>query len=288
MAFRDTEMPAKASKESATITTILTELVSRTNTLKRQCSMSVNPYDTSWVAMIARPSTTGDLAEWLFPQCYDYLLENQAADGSWYSDVSALDALLSTMAALLALLKHQRHPEITGCSPVSDLTVRISRAVSWLESTIRQFDLEGCTDNVGFEILIPSLLRLLGEYGVVFDMPQTRALMRLADDKSAKVDKLAQSLYNGYQATALHSLEAFIGKIDFDRLRGCKRNGGMLGSPSSTAAYLMHVSEWDDEAERFLKAAFEFGQGRSNGGIGSAYPIEVFEMSWVSIAHQDD
>jgi hypothetical protein len=59
----------------------------------------------------------------------------------------------------------------------------------------------------------------------------------------------------------------------------------MLGSLSSTAAYLMHVSEWDDEAERFLKTAFEFGQGRNNGGIGSAYPIEVFEMSWVSITH---
>jgi hypothetical protein len=189
------------------------------------------------------------------------------------------------MAALLALLEHQLHPEITGCYLVPDLTVRISRAVSWLESTMRKFDLEACTDNVGFEILIPSLLRLLGEYGVVFDMPHIRALMRLADGKLAKVDKLAESLYNGYQATALHSLEAFIGKIDFDRLKGCKRNGGMLGSPSSTAAYLMHVSEWDDEAERFLKIAFEFGQGRNNGGIGSAYPIEVFEMSLVSIAH---
>jgi hypothetical protein len=285
MTFHYTEKPAKADKESTTITTILTGLVSQTNTLKRLCSMSINPYDTAWVAMVAKPSTAGELAEWLLPQSYAYLLENQASDDSWYSDVSALDALLSTMAALLALIKHQHHPEITGCYPVSDLTVRIARAVAWLESTMRKFDLDTCTDNVGFEILILSLLRLLGESGVVFDMPHIRALIRLADSKLAKVDKLAQSLYNGYQATALHSLEAFIGRIDFDRLKECKRSGGMLGSPSPTAAYLMHVFKWDDEAERFLKAAFEFGQGRNNGGIGSAYPIEVFEISWVSIVH---
>jgi hypothetical protein len=213
MTFHYTEKQAKADEDSTTITTILTELVSQTNTLKRHCSISVNPYDTSWVAMVAKPSTAGDLAKWLLPQSYAYLLENHASDGSWYSDVSALDALLNTMAALLALLEHQRHPEITGCYLVPDLTVRISRAVSWLESTMRNFDLEACTDNVGFEILIPSLLRLLGEYGVVFDMPHIRALMRLADGKLAKVDKLAESLYNGYQATALHPLEAFIGKI---------------------------------------------------------------------------
>jgi hypothetical protein len=285
MAFQDGEKTAKADNDSTSITPILTVLVSQTNTLRRQCSMSVNPYDTSWVAMVEKPSTTGELVEWLFPQCYVYLLENQAPDGSWYSDVSALDALLSTMAALLALLKHQHHPEITGCSPVPDVIVRISRAVSWLESTFRKFDLETCTDNVGFEILIPSLSLLLGEYGVVFDAPQIRVLMRLADSKVAKLDKLAQALYNGCQVTALHSLEAFIGKIDFDRLRKCKRDGGMLGSPSSTAAYLMHVSEWDDEAEQFLKAAFEFGQGKGNGGIASAYPIELFETSWVSNGH---
>ena len=132
---------------------------------------------------------------------------------------------------------------------------------------------------------MPSLLRLLGEHGVVFDIQHIQALMRLANSKIAKVDKLAQALYNGCQVTALHSLEAFIGVIDFDRLKGCKRTNGMLGSPSSTAAYLMYVSVWDDEAEQYLKAAFEFGQGRSNGGIGSAYPIELFEISWVSNAH---
>jgi hypothetical protein len=63
MAFHYAEKQEKADEDSTTITTILTELVSQTNTLKRHCSMSVNPYDTSWVALVAKPSTAGDLAE---------------------------------------------------------------------------------------------------------------------------------------------------------------------------------------------------------------------------------
>ncbi|KAF2820523.1 hypothetical protein CC86DRAFT_237655, partial [Ophiobolus disseminans] len=47
-------------------------------------------------------------------------------------------------------------------------------------------------------------------------------------------------LYGPVQTTALHSLEAFIGKIDFTKLRHRKVKRSMLGSPSSTAAYLMN------------------------------------------------
>jgi hypothetical protein len=283
MATQKSEESTVAGGKANGISTILSRLMSNITTAKRECSMSVNPYDTAWVSMVVKPSASGTSQQWLFPRSYKFLLETQALDGSWYSEVSDLDALLSTMAALLALLKHQRNPGVTGCPPTPDLTMRISRAISWLESKLRNFNTEACTDNVGFEILVPSLLTQLHEYHVLFDIPQIHALTVLADKKLASLDKLAQVLYAGHQATALHSLEAFIGKIDFDRLRSCKVNGGMLGSPSSTAAYLMHVSEWDDEAEQFLKDAFDFGQGKGDGGIASAYPIEVFEMSWVSI-----
>jgi hypothetical protein len=219
-----------AAKDATSSTPVLTTLFSLINTTKPPCS--INPYDTAWAAMVAKPSADGSSEEWLFPQSYLYLLDTWNSDGSWYANLSDLDALLSTLAALLALLKHQNHPKTIGCLPVTDLTMRISRVVSWLEFTMRKFDVERCTDNVGFEILIPSLLRLLGKYDVLFDIPYIQTLMKLAKSKMVKVDKLAQALYQGCQVTVLHSLEAFIGLIDFDQLKGCKRNGGMLGSPS--------------------------------------------------------
>lgn len=273
-----------AVDSSSSITKILTKLASNIMATKRECSMSTNPYDTAWVAMVAKPNVELNSSEWLFPQSFTFLLEHQAADGSWSSNRSDLDSLLSTLAALLALLKHQGAPNILGCPHTPDLTVRISRAVFWLEAKLRTFDPDSCTDNVGFEILVPSLLHLLGEYGVVFELPHIRELLVLAEKKMAKFDELARALYQGMQATALHSLEAFIGKIDFDRLKQCKRNGGMLGSPSSTAAYLIYASDWDEEAELFLKDAVELGQGKGSGGVASAHPIELFEMSWVSSA----
>jgi hypothetical protein len=281
MLHKDEETVAMSEASSSSISKMISKLISNSSAENKDCSMSVNPYDTAWIAMVQK-STLGSSNQWLFPKSFEFLLETQHADGSWYAGVSELDGLLSTMAALLALLKHQRYPDTTGCPSTPDYTMRISRAVSWLESTLRNFDFDACTDNVGFEILVPSLLGLLRGYGVLFDSSHLPTLMELAEKKFAKVGQLAMALGKGFQATPLHSLEAFIGRLDFDSLKGCKRNGGMLGSPSSTAAYLMHASVWDDEAEQYLNNAFAFGQGKGSGGIASAHPIEVFEMSWVS------
>jgi ent-kaurene synthase len=66
--------------------------------------LSVSSYDTAWVAMI--PSSTSLHAPF-FPQCLNWLLDNQLADGSWgLPDRHPLltnDALLSTLACILAL-----------------------------------------------------------------------------------------------------------------------------------------------------------------------------------------
>ncbi|KAF7904155.1 hypothetical protein EAF00_001489 [Botryotinia globosa] len=62
-------------------------------------------------------------------------------------------------------------------------------------------------------------------------------------------------LYRPTKTTLLHSLEAFIGKIDFDRIVHHKIHGHFMASPSSTAAYLMNCSVWDQETEVYLRSA---------------------------------
>jgi hypothetical protein len=62
--------------------------------------------------------------------------------------------------------------------------------------------------------------------------------------------------YSGHQATILHSIEALIGIVDFDKLPYLKVGGSMMGSPSATAAYLMHCSTWDEGAEAYLRDVF--------------------------------
>ncbi|RYO74496.1 hypothetical protein DL764_010812 [Monosporascus ibericus] len=129
-----------------------------------------------------------------------------------------------------------------------DLRLRGSKAETALINMLERWDVIGC-DQVGFEILIANLLSLLNSEGSTFELPHKLQAMR--DAKLAKLP--ATSVYKS-RSTLCHSLEALIGHIDFDRVRGCREaNGSMMGSPSSTAAYLMHVTAWDDEAESYLR-----------------------------------
>lgn len=52
----------------------------------------------------------------------------------------------------------------------------------------------------------------------------------------------------------------------------------MLGSPASTAAYLLHSPEWDFRAQTYLENVVRsYG---SSGGVPSGFPTPVFEISW--------
>jgi chaperone required for assembly of F1-ATPase len=69
---------------------------------------------------------------------------------------------------------------------------------------------------------------------------------------AAKVTRRRSALTGSKQTTLTHSLEAFVGTLDYDQVKNHKMpNGSMLVSPSSTAAYLMNTTEWDDKAEAY-------------------------------------
>ncbi|EXM20358.1 hypothetical protein FOTG_11724 [Fusarium oxysporum f. sp. vasinfectum 25433] len=82
-------------------------------------------------------------------------------------------------------------------------------------------------------------------------------------------------------SSVLHSLEAFLGKIDFDRLSHHLYRGSMMASPSSTAAYLIGATKWDDEAEDYLRHVMRNGAGHGDGGISGTFPTTHFECSWI-------
>lgn len=49
-----------------------------------------------------------------------------------------------------------------------------------------------------------------------------------------------------------------------------------MASPSSTAAYLMHTTTWDNEAEDYQRHVISEGEGRGGGGVPSALPSTHF------------
>ncbi|KAJ5101069.1 hypothetical protein N7456_007121 [Penicillium angulare] len=243
-----------------------------------QGSSSMTPavYDTAWVSMVSKKEIHGGQTStrWLFPECFQAIINSQSEKGSFCSGGAQVDEILSTMAAILAIYEHQNSPHILGGPEMSDLQERIDKACTQLNHALKEWDVEA-TVQVGFEILVPSLLQLLEAKGLNFNFPGRKALMWL---HSRKADKIKPAMiYSGQRTTILHSLEAFVGQLDFRKMSHSLRHGSMMGSPSSTAAYLISNLNWDEEAEKYL----QFVVTKSKGMVPSAFPISVFEISWV-------
>lgn len=240
-------------------------------------TMSPAAYDTAWVAMAQKKDKNGILRP-LIPEAYTYLENTQLKDGSWAADVSITDGIVNTLAALLALKKRERRQaDVLGASQN-----RSFAAEQALRRLLGDWDISS-SDRVGMELLVPNLLRLLEDEGIAFEFRSREALMAL---NAAKIARLGSALSSSKPTTLTHSLEAFVGTLDFDSIKQHKMpNGSMLASPSSTAAYLMNATEWDDEAEAYLRMVFERqSEAGHKGGFPSAYPSTVFETSWVRAA----
>lgn len=79
------------------------ETKERIKKMFNKVDISVSSYDTAWVAMV--PSNSGQQP--FFPQCVNWLLENQHSDGSWglphRHPLLMKDTLLSTLSSVLAM-----------------------------------------------------------------------------------------------------------------------------------------------------------------------------------------
>ena len=72
------------------------------------------------------------------------------------------------------------------------------------------------TVHVGFEILIPSVLRQLESHGVLFSFAGRKQLLDLYERKIARFRP--ETLYTKHSATLFRSLQAFVGVIDFGKV----------------------------------------------------------------------
>ena len=197
-------------------------------------------------------------------------------DGAWGATAShQVDGILNSLAGLLALVTWQRS-NLKIASESSSLNSRIESSHLAIQGLLQDWDV-GQTVHVGFEILVPSLLRQLELFDIHFDFPGHSALMHLHNQKLRRFN--ATLVYSTKSTTLLHSLEAFVGVIDFDKVgHHCSEACGIFGSPAATAAYLINATKWDDRAEAYLKMAVT--ANGNTGAVPSAYPTCLFEISW--------
>ena len=270
----NSQNPLRRCSTPKEILDVIKEVIKDGEKLRRFSTFSPAVYDTAWLSMVHKK--TGGQIDWKFPACFNVLLQSQREDGTWGVEASPVDGILNTLAALLALLTH-RNLSLRNSTEEIALLWRIEKAQTGLQSLLQRWNVDD-TVHVGFEILVPSLLRQVGKSGIHFRFSSQRRLEQLY---AGKIKRFKPALvYSKRQTTLLHSLEALIDLIDFDHVsHHCDEQIGIFGSPASTAAYLLNCSHWDERAEGYLDTVFQaYG---SCGGVPSAFPTCIFEISWV-------
>ncbi|KAF1959977.1 hypothetical protein CC80DRAFT_545402 [Byssothecium circinans] len=89
-------------------------------------------YDTAWFSMVHRSSPNG-YVEWLFPSCWDYILETQLNEGPRPSYSAPIDGILNTLASLLALFTRKKNLDAQS-DLASFLGTRIASATQGLRN----------------------------------------------------------------------------------------------------------------------------------------------------------
>jgi hypothetical protein len=243
-------------------------------------TMSCAVYDTAWVAMVEK--TIDGKRQWLFPESFQYLVRTQTESGGWQSYAAQVDGILNTLGGLLAFKKHLSNPALSSQSLPEDLKARIENATAYVTKLLNEWDV-AATTHVGFEILVPAMLNYLEKEGISIEFQSKPLLMAINQKKMSRFHP--KILYTPMKLSAVHSLEAFVGQIDFDKVIHHKTFGSMMASPSSTAAYLLNASTWDDESEEYLRHVLAHADGKGSGGVPSAFPSTFFEYTWVSGQH---
>ncbi|KAJ7949003.1 Ent-kaurene synthase [Quillaja saponaria] len=131
---------------------------------------SVSSYDTAWVAMIPSPISPDAP---FFPECLNWLLDNQQFDGSWglthRHPLLTKDSLLSTLACILALKQWGAGEK------------QMNRGLQFIESNFAFARDENQHSPIGFDIIFPALIEHAQNFG--FKSPPWRNKYRSIDSQ---------------------------------------------------------------------------------------------------------
>jgi len=223
--------------------------------------MTLTAYDTAWVARL------GEIGEPLGISALEWLRENQLEDGSWGARPPLYyhDRVICTLAAMNALSRQGRAQD----------RERLRYAEIALNAMIPKLGLDSIGETVGFELIVPTLLKEALALGGLHK-GGTELLVKLASFRSAKLSALPDGIVNRF-VTVAHSAEmaGFDGMkiLDVDNLQ--EPNGSVGHSPSATAYFARYVRRKDPRAIAYLYEA------ASGGGVPNVFPFDIFESAWV-------
>ncbi|KAJ9168447.1 hypothetical protein P3X46_019968 [Hevea brasiliensis] len=221
---------------------------------KDEVELSVSSYDTAWVAMVPSQNSS---KQPLFPQCLNWIMENQQPDGSWAFDPAhpllIKDSLSSTLACLLALHKWN----------VADQLVH--KGLNFIASNIWAATDKHQRSPLGFDIIFPGMIEHARDMGLNLPFNNSSIegmlLKRDLEIKSFQVE----TNHLAYFAEGLTRLN------DWQKLMKYQRsNGSLFNSPSATAAALIHLH--DGKCLDYLYSLVK----KFDKAVPTIYPLNIY------------
>lgn len=221
--------------------------------------LSVSSYDTAWVAMVPSPKFPQLPC---FPECVDWVIDNQNPDGSWglcYRRLPLIkDALSSTLACILALRRWNIGEE------------QVRSGLQFIAANFSSTMDEQLQSPIGFDIIFPGMIENAMDMGL--DLPVSRtdiyALLCKRDlelKRGSGNNSEGRKAYLAYVAEGLGKLQDWQEVMKYQR-----KNGSLFNSPSTTAAALTHIR--DDKALNYLRSLLD----KFDSSVPTAYPLDLY------------
>nr|UVC58054.1 KSL6 protein [Isodon rubescens] len=188
--------------------------------VKGKVEILPSAYDTAWVAMVPERDYSGQKPR--FPECLDWIVENQNADGSWGVQSSSMlkHSLSCTLACLLPLRKwNVASPQL------------LRNGVEFIRSSSSAATDKNQISPIGFDIVFPMMIQYANDLNLELLLNQDLVNI-LFQNREAQ---LTRNKNLEYVAEGLGS------SIDWNKVLMHQRsNGSLFNSPATTAAALIH------------------------------------------------
>ncbi|XP_060970207.1 ent-kaurene synthase TSP4, chloroplastic isoform X1 [Cannabis sativa] len=247
-----------ARKSNIAVLQKFEETKERIKKMFNNVELSVSSYDTAWVAMI--PSNSGQHP--FFPQCVNWLLENQHSDGSWglphRHPLLMKDALLSTLTSVLAMKRWGVGEE------------QIDKGLSFIEENIASAIDEKQCSPIGFEVIFPTMI----DYAKKSDLNITLEPSNhndLVHNRKVSLERASGSYSEGHEAYLVYISEGLGKPLDCERVfKYQRKNGSLFNSPSTTAvAFTNHGNA--DCLKYLCSVVDKFGSA-----VPTVYPLDIY------------
>ncbi|URE42554.1 Ent-kaurene synthase [Musa troglodytarum] len=207
----------------------------------QKIELSASSYDTAWVAMVPSPMSPQRPC---FPQCLNWILDNQHPDGSWglhhIHPSLIIDGLSSTLACILALERWKSGQE------------HVRRGLSFIESNFSRIVDEQLHSPIGFDIIFPGMVEYALNIGLEIPIDQSD-INNMLCKRDAELQREQGNNCEGRKAYLAYVAEGLANILDWREIMKYQReNGSLFNSPSTTAAALMHI--YDAKALEYLRS----------------------------------